>query len=1015
MNGKIGFRWTENDSRSSWAKDSKKTEMMNRTKAKRRWARFFRGVGSVLILAVPSFADEADGVSTKGILDDKKPKDALQLVGEKGHLFVPESEKVKSQWVFKDGILTASPKWDSVVTPGAYSDFRMHLEFNVNSVPDVDAEKNGNSGVYIQHRYELQILNSHGVAPEDYKASYAGSLYRQKKPDKLVSRPAGEWQSYEIVFRAARFEGEKKTENARISVKHNGVLIHDDYALTNKTGAGKKEGPEPFPIKLQGHHNPVKFRNVWIQRLKLEAKKKAPPAKKKKKGYTYVVPFDKIPPSPALKPRDALKTFVLHEDFEISTVAHDPAVQNPLAMRFDGDGRMWVVEMRAYMPNANGEGEEEPIGRISIHEDTNDDGFYDKTSVFLDGLNQPRSIAFYKGGILYGGHEKLYFVENLDGKAGKMTVIDENYTQGGNVEHRTNALLRGLDNWIYNVKSDARYREIDGKWIKEKTTFRGQWGMSQDNYGRLYYNQNWFGIQADQLLPNTLMRNPNYLLGGGHGTRISFRDKLYPARITPGVNRGGEGDIDDQGYLKAATGAAGPVAYRGDQFPPAFRNTALFCEPTANLVRMVHVERKDGLLTGEHRMGEREFLASTDERFRPVNLFNAPDGTLYVVDLYHGIIQHKHYLTKYLREHITHRNLESHPRMGRIYRIKYRDNPRGPRPQMSGKSAAELVAFLSHPNGWWRDTAQQLIVDQGDLSVVAALTDLASGVGTPLGQIHALWALEGLGAINRAAVAGAMASNDSYVQESAIRLSELLPSEDAVAMLPTFRTHSKKSGVVVQRQLAASLGRIPTKEALALLKEILTRNIDAPFFREAAINGLFGREKEFQDLLGDDFKDAKFRKYLEHCLTPKTTAAAFKAPRDKNHLASFKRGEKFYITNCMACHGSDGNGLELLGPPLVGSEWLLESPERLAAILLQGLAGPIEVNGKKYTPAAAMPGLKDAPEIDDAHLADVATFVRHAWNNRKGAVQAETFKKVRRELKGRQTVFTPEELKKAYP
>ena len=152
------------------------------------------------------------------------------------------------------------------------------------------------------------------------------------------------------------------------------------------------------------------------------------------------------------------------------------------------------------------------------------------------------------------------------------------------------------------------------------------------------------------------------------------------------------------------------------------------------------------------------------------------------------------------------------------------------------------------------------------------------------------------------------------------------------------------------------------------MKEILVRNINEPFFREAAINGLAGREKEFLDLLGDDFEDAKFRKYLEHCLTPKTTAAAFKAPRDKEHLASFKRGEKFYITNCMACHGSDGNGLELLGPPLVKSEWVLESPERLSAILLQGLTGPIEVSGTKYTPAAAMPGLKDAPEISDEIL-----------------------------------------------
>jgi len=206
---------------------------------------------------------------TKGIVDFKQPKDAVQLVGPTGHKLVPEKDG-ECRWTFKGGVFTASPVWDSVVTPETYQDFRMHVEFNVNNVPNVDPEKNGNSGVYIQQRYEVQILNSHGVSAEDYKSSYCGSLYRLKKPDQLVCKPAGEWQSYDIVFRAARFDGEKKTENARITVYQNGQLIHDDYALPRKTGAGKKEGPEPRPIKLQGHHNPVRFRNVWIQKLSLD-------------------------------------------------------------------------------------------------------------------------------------------------------------------------------------------------------------------------------------------------------------------------------------------------------------------------------------------------------------------------------------------------------------------------------------------------------------------------------------------------------------------------------------------------------------------------------------------------------------------------------------------------------------------------------------------------------------------------------------------------------------------------
>lgn len=736
---------------------------------------------------------------------------------------------------------------------------------------------------------------------------------------------------------------------------------------------------------------------------------------KKKKGYTYVIPFDQIPPSPALEPVDALKSFKLHEDFEIGIAASDPQIENPLAIQFDGNGRMWVVEMRAYMPNADAEGEEEPIGRISILTDTDGDGTFDDYKVFMDGLVQPRSIAFYKNGILYAGHDKLYFVENVNDKAGKMTVIDENYAGKGNVEHRANGLMRGLDNWIYNVKSDARYREIDGKWVKDSTDFRGQWGISQTNYGRIAYNENWFGMKADQLMPNLLRRNPNHPKAFGNGARIAYREKLFPARITPGVNRGGEGDIDEKGYLKASTASCGPVIYRGTQFPPEWRNTAFFCEPAANLVRVIKMDEKDGLLSGSLPLKEREFLASTDERFRPVNLFNAPDGSLFLVDLYHGIVQHKAYLTPYLREHIAHRNLESDPRLGRIYRIKAKGRPLGDVPQMLGKKAVELVPFLAHENGWCRDTAQQLIIDSGDAGVVASLNAMANDTEKPLGQIHALWTLEGLGAVNIEAIAGAMRSEDPHVLEMAIRLSEMLPAEDAEKLFPVMLGFALRPELVVRRQLAASLGKLPGDNALVLLEKVLVENLDQPYFREAAINGLGGREKRFQEILGDDFKDAKFNEYLAECLRIKTSAAAFKLPRDKAHLASFKRGEELFVANCMACHGADGMGMEQLGPPLVDSEWVTGSHKLLAAIILQGMHGPIRVAGKDYTPAAVMPGLKDNTELPDERLADIATFVRFAWDNGKDSVKAETFAGVRKELQERNTTFTQEELEKFFP
>jgi len=192
------------------------------------------------------------------------PATALVLVGPDGYRMVPEKEG-ETRWTFAEGVLTASPLWDSLVTAEPYRDMRLHVEFRVNETEPGERESRGNSGIYIQQRYEVQILDSFGVSEDEYQAFDCGSLYRLKKPDEIACQPAGTWQSYDIVFRAARFDGEQKTENARITVIHNGRLIHDDFELPRKTGAGQKEGPQPGLLKLQGHHNEVAFRNVWIE------------------------------------------------------------------------------------------------------------------------------------------------------------------------------------------------------------------------------------------------------------------------------------------------------------------------------------------------------------------------------------------------------------------------------------------------------------------------------------------------------------------------------------------------------------------------------------------------------------------------------------------------------------------------------------------------------------------------------------------------------------------------------
>jgi hypothetical protein len=165
-------------------------------------------------------------------------------------------------WKATDGVLEAGK--GSVMTKEKFQDFQMHLEFNIPQPPEgAKDQARGNSGVYIQRRYEVQILDSTGDDPPKFNG--CGSLYRQRAPDKNVCKKPGEWQTYDIAFRAARFDASgKKTESARITVVWNGVKVHDDVEVKDKTGAGKPEGPEPGPILLQDHGAPVKFRNLWI-------------------------------------------------------------------------------------------------------------------------------------------------------------------------------------------------------------------------------------------------------------------------------------------------------------------------------------------------------------------------------------------------------------------------------------------------------------------------------------------------------------------------------------------------------------------------------------------------------------------------------------------------------------------------------------------------------------------------------------------------------------------------------
>src|SRR5690606_20189848 len=235
----------------------------------------------------------------------------------------------------------------------------------------------------------------------------------------------------------------------------------------------------------------------------------------------------------------------------------------------------------------------------------------------------------------------------------------------------------------------------------------GQWGISQDDWGRLYYNDNSSNLAGDYFPPGLGAGNPNQRKVAGYGETIVKDTRVYPIHPTPGVNRGYmEGVLDSTGRLVNFTAACGPLVYRGGLIPGF---NAFVAEPAANLIKRNVLTETGYRVSGKQAYEGREFLASTDERFRPVNLHDGPDGGLYVLDMYRGIIQHNTYLTPYLKEQIAKRGLSLPLGMGRIYRVIPKN--RKAESLIMPERIDSLVALLGHANGWVRDQAQHILVD----------------------------------------------------------------------------------------------------------------------------------------------------------------------------------------------------------------------------------------------------------------------------------------------------------------
>jgi mono/diheme cytochrome c family protein/glucose/arabinose dehydrogenase len=555
--------------------------------------------------------------------------------------------------------------------------------------------------------------------------------------------------------------------------------------------------------------------------------------------------------SPVLSPADALKTFYMPPGYHLELVASEPLVQDPTAMDWDLKGRLWVVEMTGFVRDLEArEPNLDPIGHVVVLEDTDRDGVMDKRTVFADNLILPRAVKVLDHGVLVGEPGSVYLMRDTNGdlRADTKELVTHAYGRlEGSVEGNANSLYWALDNSIHTAAAEVFFRMRDGKVEVQPTLLRGEWGATQDDAGRIYRNTNESALHVDFVPTPYFARNPTLLrTRGSYESLADPNDDLnvvWPVRPNPGTNRAYQAGIDrPDGTLAKFTAVCGPMIYRGDRLPAELYGNAFVADPAANLVGRIVMTDDGTTLRARKAYDNAEFLASTDERFRPVYISNAPDGALYIVDMYRGIIQDRASTTVYLRDHVLSRKLESPIGLGRIYRVVHETTRLDTVDPFASATPAQLVEALSHPNGWRRDTAQRLLVERSEKSVVPELTRVAATATDPRARLHALWTLDGLDSIEPSIVVKALADSARDVRASAIRLAERWLGQPNHPIQAEVLKRLDDQDWSVQQQLAASLGVLPIGPRETAIASLLERHGDDPITVDAALSGLRGSE-----------------------------------------------------------------------------------------------------------------------------------------------------------------------------
>ncbi|WP_435020039.1 PVC-type heme-binding CxxCH protein [Tundrisphaera sp. TA3] len=544
----------------------------------------------------------------------------------------------------------------------------------------------------------------------------------------------------------------------------------------------------------------------------------------------------------ARTPEASRASIRVHPGFRVELVASEPLVRDPVAFDWGADGRLWVVEMGDYPLGGDGKGK--PVGVVKRLEDADGDGSYDRATVFLDGLSFPTGVMPWSKGVLIACAPDILYAEDRDGD-GRADVREVLFTGfvPGNPQHRMNGFELGLDGWVYGANGDSggrirstrtgktvnisgrdfRFRPDDGRF--EAESGQTQFGRHRDDWGHWFGNNNsvwgWYYALSDR----DLARNPAVAIGQAKAP-LGVDGRLYPiSRTLPRFNfPGTEGQV---------TSANSPTPYRDSLFGPAFADALFVSEPVHNLVRRIRLEPDGVAFRGRLADDEagREFLASTDNWFRPAMLKTGPDGALWIADMYRAVIEHPEWIPDDWEARI---DLRAGHDLGRIYRVVPVHQPPRPIDRLDRLDVAGLVAALDSPNGWRRDTAQRLLLHSADASAIGPLRTLATTSDRPQTRVQALGTLQALGGVDAGVVEACLAHAHPEVRRAAARAGEEMMAGSpgigaAIARL------TDDAEIRVRMQAALSLGRWPDPEAGKALARILLRDAGDPWVRPAAL------------------------------------------------------------------------------------------------------------------------------------------------------------------------------------